>query len=58
MSERLIAVCGAALLLLALAVVSSGQVQTTTVTKTQAVQNPMVRTPSSNILSAKKPLSR
>jgi len=40
MSERLIAVCGAALLLLALAVVSSGQVQTTTVTKTQAVQNP------------------
>jgi hypothetical protein len=40
MSKRLIAVCGAALLLLSLAVVSSGQVQTTTVTKTQAVQNP------------------
>ncbi len=40
MSKRLIAVCGTALLLLSLAVVSSGQVQTTTVTKTQAVQNP------------------
>ena len=40
MSKRLIAVCGAALLLLSLAVVSSGQVQTTTVTKTQTVQNP------------------
>lgn len=40
MSKRLIAVCGAALLLLSLAVVSSGQVQTTTVTKTEAVQNP------------------
>ena len=40
MSKRLISVFGAALLLLSLAVVSSGQVQTTTVTKTQTVQNP------------------
>jgi len=40
MSKRLIAVFGAALLLLSMAVVSSGQVQTTTVTKTQTVQNP------------------
>jgi len=40
MSKRLIAVFGTALLLLSLAVVSSGQVQTTTVTKTQTVQNP------------------
>src|SRR5437588_4768508 len=40
MSKRLIAVLGAALLLLSLAVVSSGQVQTTTVTKVQSVQNP------------------
>ncbi|HKP39291.1 MAG TPA: hypothetical protein VJT71_20710 [Pyrinomonadaceae bacterium] len=40
MSRRLIAVFGAALLLLSVAVVSSGQVQTTTVTKTQTVQNP------------------
>jgi hypothetical protein len=40
MSKRLMAVFGAALLLLSLAVVSSGQVQTTTVTKTQTVQNP------------------
>ncbi len=40
MSKRLIAVFGATLLLLSLAVVSSGQVQTTTVTKTQTVQNP------------------
>ena len=35
MSKRLIAVFGAALLLLSLAVVSSGQVPTTTVTKTE-----------------------
>src|SRR6185295_2613716 len=40
MSRRLIAVFGAALLLLSVAVVGSGQVQTTTVTKTQTVQNP------------------
>src|SRR5438874_3977326 len=40
MSKRLIAVLGAALLLLSLAVVSSGQVQTTTVTKVQTTQNP------------------
>jgi hypothetical protein len=40
MSKRLLAVFGATLLLLSLAVVSSGQVQTTTVTKTQTVQNP------------------
>jgi hypothetical protein len=40
MNKRLIAVFGTALLLLSLAVVSSGQVQTTTVTKTQTVQNP------------------
>ena len=40
MSKRLIAVFGAALLLFSLAVVSSGQVPTTTVTKTQTVQNP------------------
>jgi hypothetical protein len=41
MSKRLIAVLGATLLLLSLAVVSFGQVQTTTtVTKTQTVQNP------------------
>ena len=40
MSKRLIAVLGAALLLISLAVVSSGQVQTTTVTKVQTVQNP------------------
>ena len=38
MSKRLIAVLGTALLLLSAAVVSSGQVQTTTVTKT--IQNP------------------
>jgi hypothetical protein len=41
MSKRLIAVFGAALLLLSLAVVSSGQEKTTTVvTKTETVQNP------------------
>src|SRR2546425_10545068 len=40
MSKRLIAVLGAALLLFSLAVVSSGQVQTTTVTKVQTTQNP------------------
>src|SRR5437870_2318081 len=40
MSKRLMAVLGAALLLFSLAVVSSGQVQTTTVTKVQTVQNP------------------
>jgi hypothetical protein len=40
MSKRLIAVFGAALLLFSLAVVSSGQVPTTTVTKTTTVQNP------------------
>ena len=40
MSKRLIAVLGAALLLLSLAVVNSGQVQTTTVTKVQTTQNP------------------
>jgi hypothetical protein len=40
MSKRLLAVFGAALLLLSLAVVSSGQVQTTTVTKVQTTQNP------------------
>src|SRR5207253_10138010 len=40
MSKKLIAVLGAAMLLLSLAVVSSGQVRTTTVTRTQTVQNP------------------
>src|SRR5438552_5479739 len=40
MSKKLIAVLGAATLLLSLAVVSSGQVRTTTVTRTQTVQNP------------------
>jgi hypothetical protein len=41
MSKRLIAVFGATLLLLSLAVVSSGQVQpTTTVTKSEVIQNP------------------
>jgi hypothetical protein len=40
MSKRLIAVLGAALLLFSLAVVSSGQVPTTTVTKTETIQNP------------------
>lgn len=40
MSKRLIAVLGAALLLLSLAVVSSGQVQPTPVTKVQTIQNP------------------
>jgi len=40
MSKRLIAIAGAALLLLALASISFGQVQTTTVTKVQTVQNP------------------
>src|SRR5213079_3788076 len=38
--KKLIAVLGAAMLLLSLAVVSSGQVRTTTVTRTQTVQNP------------------
>jgi len=40
MSKSLTAVLGATLLLLSLAVVSASQVQTTTVTKTQTVQNP------------------
>src|SRR5205814_4762238 len=40
MSKSLSAVLGAAILLFALAVVSSGQVQTTRVTKTQTIQNP------------------
>ncbi len=38
--KSLTAVVGATLLLLSLAVVSAGQVQTTTVTKTQTIQNP------------------
>ena len=40
MSKRVIAIAGAALLLLSLAAISFGQVQTTTVTKVQTVQNP------------------
>lgn len=40
MMKSLTAVVGATLLLLSLAVVGAGQVQTTTVTKTQTVQNP------------------
>ncbi|HXT64411.1 MAG TPA: hypothetical protein VN696_15340 [Pyrinomonadaceae bacterium] len=40
MRKTVSALCGATLLALTLAVVSFGQVQTTTVTKTQAVQNP------------------
>src|SRR5881409_2723030 len=40
MSKRVIAIAGAALLLLSLAGISFGQVQTTTVTKVQTVQNP------------------
>jgi hypothetical protein len=40
MSKSLIAVVGAAMLLLSLAAVSIGQVQTTTVTKVKTVQNP------------------
>ena len=40
MSKSLSAVLGAAMLLFSLAVVSSGQVQTTRVTKTQTIQNP------------------
>jgi len=40
MRNPVIALCGATILALALAAVSFGQVQTTTVTKTQAVQNP------------------
>jgi hypothetical protein len=40
MRKTVSALCGATFLALTLAVVSFGQVQTTTVTKTQAVQNP------------------
>jgi len=40
MTKSLSAVLGAAMLLFSLAVVSSGQVQTTRVTKTQTIQNP------------------
>jgi len=40
MRNPVMALCGATILALALAAVSFGQVQTTTVTKTQAVQNP------------------
>src|SRR5213594_2179194 len=40
MSKRLTAVLGATILLLSLAVVAVSQVQTTTVTKVQATQNP------------------
>lgn len=40
MSKSLMSVIGAAMLLLSLAVMSYGQVQTTTVTKTTTVQNP------------------
>jgi hypothetical protein len=40
MNKRVIAIAGAALLLLSLAGISFGQVQTTTVTKVQTTQNP------------------
>lgn len=40
MRKTLITLCGAAFLVFTMAVLSFGQVQTTTVTKTQAVQNP------------------
>jgi hypothetical protein len=40
MRKTVAALCGATFLALTLAVVSFGQVQTTTVTKTQAIQNP------------------